>query len=415
MSNKRILLSAYACEPGFGSEAGIGWNWTRQVSQRYDTWLITRENNVEKIQEAAHLEGLDRLHVVGFDLPAWARFWKRGSRGAMLYFYLWQLAMGRRARKLDREFDFDVVHHLTFASSWIPSGLASIDKPFVWGPVGQHPRIPDRFLMREDVRTRLGEVSKAAIKNTLLAVDPFVKRTHRHANRILSLGGEFSDRLDSDMLDKLEPCLACGTEPQDLPPNRFFRTETFRVLYAGRLVDLKGVRLVIDAFARFALSRPEARLELLGDGPRRSWIERRIAQLGLGDKVTLHGSQTQERTQELMHTSDVFLFPSFEGAGMVVPEAMAAGNPVVCLDFGGPGEMVGEDRGLRAVVGGSIAETVANLTAALENLASDEDKRRRLARQAAHWAASETTWDAKGAGLDSIYQGAIEHYAEEQS
>ena len=96
---------------------------------------------------------------------------------------------------------------------------------------------------------------------------------------------------------------------------------------------------------------------------------------------------------------------------MVVPEAMAAGNPVICLDFGGPGEMVGEDRGLRVPVGGSISETVANLTAALEQLATDEDKRRRLARQAAHWAATETTWEAKGNNLDSIYDGAIAHYA----
>ncbi len=415
MSDKRILLSAYACEPGLGSEAGIGWNWTRQVSQRYDTWLITRENNVEKVEAAARAEGLERLHVIGFDLPPWARFWKRGSRGAMLYFYLWQLAMGRRARQLDREFDFDVVHHLTFASSWIPSGLASLDKPFVWGPVGQHPRVPDRFLMRDDVRSRLSEVSKAAIKRTLLAVDPFVKRTHQNADRILSLGTEFPGRLDGDILHKLQPCLACGTEPQNLAPNRFFRNGQFRVLYAGRLVDLKGVRLVIDAFARFSLSRPEARLELLGDGPLRPWIERRVAQLGLGDKVTLHGNQSHERTLGLMHTSDVFLFPSFEGAGMVVPEAMAAGNPVVCLDFGGPGEMVGEDRGLRVPVAGSLVETVANLTFALEQLASDEDGRRRLARQAAHWAATETTWESKGNNLDSIYDGAIEHYTEQRA
>lgn len=44
-----------------------------------------------------------------------------------------------------------------------------------------------------------------------------------------------------------------------------------------------------------------------------------------------------------MNKSDIFLFPSFEGGGMVVLEAMAAGLPVVCLDYGGPGEMVTDD------------------------------------------------------------------------
>jgi glycosyltransferase involved in cell wall biosynthesis len=156
--------------------------------------------------------------------------------------------------------------------------------------------------------------------------------------------------------------------------------------------------------------RPEARLELLGDGPRRNWIESRVAELGLEDKVTLHGNVPHAQTLELMHTSDVFLFPSFEGAGMVVPEAMAAGNPVVCLDFGGPGEMVGEERGLRVPVGKDIKETSRNLALALMELADDEEVRRRLARSAAHWAATETTWESKGQRLSGIYSDAIEHH-----
>jgi len=410
MTAERILLSAYACEPGLGSEAGIGWNWTRQVASRYDTWLITRENNVDKIEERARQEGLDSLHVVGFDLPIWARFWKRRSRGAMAYFYLWQLAMGRVARRLDAEHDFDVVHHLTFASSWIPSGLASLDKPFVWGPVGQHPRVPDRFLMRGDLRSRVAELGKAAIKNTLLTCDPFLKRTQRRADRILSLGNEFGDRLAAELRGKLEPCLACGTIPQTLPAQRFERTESFRVLYAGRLVDLKGVRLVIDAFARLVERRPEARLDLLGEGPRRAWIEARVAELGLEHSVTLHGNISHERTLDHMHAADAFLFPSFEGAGMVVPEAMAAGNPVVCLDFGGPGEMVGEDRGLRVPVGKSLSETAESLASALDQLAENEDQRGRLARSAARWAAAETTWESKGEQLQHIYESAIQHH-----
>jgi glycosyltransferase involved in cell wall biosynthesis len=410
MSVERVLLSAYACEPDLGSEAGIGWNWARQVALRYDTWLITRENNVAKIELRALEEGLERLHVVGFDLPPWARFWKRRARGAMAYFYLWQLSMGRVARRLDAEVDFDVSHHLTFASSWIPSGLATLDKPFVWGPVGQHPRLPDRFLMRGDLRARLGELGKAALKRTLSSCDPFLKRTLSRADRILSLGSEFGDRLALDLRQKLEPCLACGTLPRTLPPDRFTRGEVFRVLYAGRLVDLKGVRLVIESFARLHERRPEARLDLLGEGPRRGWIEARVAELGLQSVVTLRGNLPHEQALQRMFAADVFLFPSFEGAGMVVPEAMAAGNPVVCLDFGGPGEMVSEDRGLRVPVGRDAGETAQGLACALEDLAGDEARRQRLARGAAHWASSQTSWESKGQHLCRIYDAAIQHH-----
>ncbi len=142
----KVLLSAYACEPGVGSEGGIGWNWTRQVALRNPCVLITRKNNVQAIRAAAEREGLDNLRVVGFDLPYWMRFWKRKGRGALAYFYLWQLSQIPLARRLDREHDFDLVQHLTFASSWIPSGLAFVGKPFLWGPVGQHPRIPQAFV-----------------------------------------------------------------------------------------------------------------------------------------------------------------------------------------------------------------------------------------------------------------------------
>lgn len=65
----RVLASAYACEPGLGSEAGIGWNWVRQIARRHDCWLITRANNVAAIEARAAAEGLDSLRVVGFDLP----------------------------------------------------------------------------------------------------------------------------------------------------------------------------------------------------------------------------------------------------------------------------------------------------------------------------------------------------------
>ena len=47
MERKKILVSAYGCEPGRGSEAGVGWNWVLQLAKEYELYVITREN-VEK-------------------------------------------------------------------------------------------------------------------------------------------------------------------------------------------------------------------------------------------------------------------------------------------------------------------------------------------------------------------------------
>ena len=404
----KVLATAYACEPGKGSEPGIGWNWARNIAQRHELCLVTRENNVDAIERAAAAEGL-AMQVVGYDLPRWARSWKRRSRGAVAYFYLWQRTLTRLARDLDRRHDFDVVHHLTFASSWIPSGLAGTRKPFVWGPVGQHPRVPDAYLCPGDRRARRAEALKATVRQTLLTRDPTVRRTLDAADVILSLGREFGERVPLRHQPKVVPMLACGTEPRAGVAPRATLGGPFEVLFAGRLVDLKGARLALEAFAHLHRRLP-ARFTLLGEGPLRDELARRACELDLGDDVVWKGNVPHTEALDAMHAAHVFLFPSFEGAGMVVPEAMAAGNPVVCLDFGGPGEMVGKDRGVRVSLADDPRVTAELLGEALVALAEDEPGRLALARRALAWASAEMSWEAKGARLDDLYVRAIEHH-----
>jgi glycosyltransferase involved in cell wall biosynthesis len=411
-----VLVSAYACEPGLGSESGIGWNWVREIAQRHDVWVITRENNVARVAAAARELGLDGLHVEGFDLPRWSRFWKRGSFGAVPYFYLWQLALAFRARALDRRVDFDVVHHVTFASSWIPSGLCFVGKPFVWGPVGRHPRIPDRFLARASWRARAGELLKSALKRVCELADPLLGLTRARADLILSIGPEVAAALPPAQRARTLRELACGTESVVLDARRFERNGRFEVLFAGRLVDLKGVRLALEAFARLAARAPEVTLVFVGDGPQRAELERRTAELGLTGRVEITGHRPRAEVLARMARSQVFLFPSFEGAGMVVVEALAAGNPVVCLDCGGPRAMIEDEhgeseRGLCAPVGATFDATVDALAHALARLHDDEALRVRLARAAASWASERATWPAKGARIAGFYAFAEAQHA----
>jgi hypothetical protein len=99
----KILAFAYACEPAEGSEPGAGWMWARMLSRYGDTWVITRANNRERIESAiGNIPERERLHLVYVDLPSWARFWKRGSRGLRLYYLLWQFAALRVGRRLHR-------------------------------------------------------------------------------------------------------------------------------------------------------------------------------------------------------------------------------------------------------------------------------------------------------------------------
>ena len=40
----KIFVSAYACEPGMGSEIGVGWHWVLEMSKYFELWVLTRES-----------------------------------------------------------------------------------------------------------------------------------------------------------------------------------------------------------------------------------------------------------------------------------------------------------------------------------------------------------------------------------
>ena len=70
----RILLSAYACEPGKGSEPAVGWMWATELAAAgHEVWVLTREANRSSIEAVIPPLNADRLHFHYCDLPHWAR------------------------------------------------------------------------------------------------------------------------------------------------------------------------------------------------------------------------------------------------------------------------------------------------------------------------------------------------------
>lgn len=138
----------------------------------------------------------------------------------------------------------------------------------------------------------------------------------------------------------------------------------------GRLSPEKGMIDLVDAFAR--VRRPEARLTIGGDGPERRRIEKRIATLGLGDRVTLLGHVDPI---EHYRRARVIAVPSrTEAFGLVVAEALAHGLPVVATNCDGPREILGEGRWGRIVPIGDAEAMARGLEAALDD-PGDPDER----------------------------------------
>lgn len=146
------------------------------------------------------------------------------------------------------------------------------------------------------------------------------------------------------------------------------------VVAVGRLVPQKGFDMLLDAFARVADRVPDWSLLIWGEGPERKRLEAQRDALGLHDRVAMPGV-TREHGAWL-HDADIFVLSSrFEGWGIVVGEAMAAGVPTISFDCRfGPGEMITDGASGLLVPDGDVPA----LGEAIAALCADPALRRRL-------------------------------------
>jgi len=115
------------------------------------------------------------------------------------------------------------------------------------------------------------------------------------------------------------------------------------LLYVGRLVAVKGLDLLLDAFAQLTQKWRDVELLLIGDGAEREALKHQATALGIKDKVHFVGAQPHERIVLWMNAGDVFCLPSHkEGLPNVLLEALACGTPIVATSVGGIPEIVAE-------------------------------------------------------------------------
>jgi glycosyltransferase involved in cell wall biosynthesis len=366
----KVLVSAYACEPGKGSEPGVGWNWIVQIARFHEVWAITRSSNRRAIEVSLSENPLENVHWVYFDLPAWARFWKRGQRGVYLYYCLWQTGAYFIARRLHRKVSFDLVHHVTFVNYWLGSLLPLLPVPFIWGPVGGGESCPKAFLASFGFRGRLYELLRSTAR-WLGEHNPVMRLIAERVRVALAATGETARRLERLACHRVVTISQVGMSREEIAtfgvlPSQ--RDGTFRLASIGRFLQWKGFHLGLMAFAKIREEYPESEYYLIGDGPERPALERLAMRLEVADRVRFWGLLPRGQALVKLAACSVLVHPSLhDSGGWVCLEAMAAGLPVICLDLGGPALLVTEETGfiIRAVTPEQVARDIAGVLTAL--------------------------------------------------
>ena len=414
--NTTSIVTCYAVNPYKGSEDGTGWNILMSIAKNNKVIAITRENNqpaIDKYFAENEIDYADNIQFEYFDLPYYLRFWKKKSRGALLYFFLWQIGVVFFIKS--KNFKFDIAHHLNFHSDWMPSFLWVFGKPFVWGPIGHHPKIPRDFILATSGRKglivdRLKWFSKCIFWKASLSL----YLTKKKASKIICINSSVEKVLN---LPKEKVVLLPAVATQRPRPTPRITNE-FQVLSIGRFVPLKGFDLTIESFAKCYYQQTKdvqsnMRLILIGKGPMKIRLRILTQDLNIDHAVTFIDWIDRKDLDQYFANASAFLFPSHEGAGMVVPEALSFGVPTICLDNIGPGESIDDTCGM-AIKSTYRVNAINELSDALSLLVTNQELQTQLSNGATERFEKMFTWDRKGELIAKMYESILQNQTSEK-
>jgi len=410
----KILISAYACHPlatedSYPGEAILGWNLVRQLSRRHELWVITRAYNREAIERAQKQGEAAHVTFLYLALPRAFEGLLRNFFGFRIYYLFWQIKAYRIARRIHRRVLFEAFHQITFSNDWMPSFIgALLPIPFLWGPIGGGQEVPPALLKELDWKNRALERARG-LGQAFWRRSYFRTKGVRRAAAILVCNRETEGKI-LPYNRKIHFFPVNGIAPGDCPAEAGLQSpggSKFRILFAGRLDPIKGLRLGLKAFEQFSLKNPNAVLEIVGSGPQEASLKRFAAARNLRSNIVWTPWLRRPELLSKMAGCDVFLFPSFrDGGGAVVVEAMAAGKPVIGLDVGGPGFHIEPEWGIKIPPWNS-ERVVREMAESLELLYLDEGLKTRLGRAARKRANEFYVWDRLGDKLLEIYETAL--------
>lgn len=400
-----ILATCYAVNPYKGSEDAMGWNFVCEIAKYRNVIAITRENNREAIEKYCNEnpnEIYQNIQFKYFDLPKWALFWKKGNRGAMLYFYLWQKFVVNFVKK--ENLQFDIAHNVNFHNDWTPTFLWKLGKPLVWGPVGHHPKISKQYFKYYSFLYYLKDRFTWLIKNLFWEFSLALHQSIKHANHIWCMNSDVPKVLHLTKNFSIYPSVAS----EDFSDGEKRLSKNFTVLSVGRFVPLKGFDLTLNAFAKFLLKIPKeertnCQLTIIGTGKEKKLFQKLIIENQLQNNVEIIEWIERKSLMEKYKLASVFLFPSHEGAGMVVPEALSFALPIIALNNCGPGEFISLKTGF-IIPQENYDKTTDELSNALLALFSDKNLLQNKSEEARKLYEEKFSWAKRGEYLNNIYK-----------
>ncbi|MBO9496920.1 glycosyltransferase family 4 protein [Thalassotalea sp. G20_0] len=398
------MITAYDVDPYRGSESATGWNYPLHLSKDYKITLVTRKNNLTNIFKYINENKIscDNINFIGMDLPYWARFWKRGARGSFLYYYLWQAYIALMLRPIKHQ--FDLCHALNFHCDWAPSFLWLLGKPFIWGPINHNEPLPKYYIEKLGLKYKIQEKIKFIFKQVFWVLDPFLFICKLKADRILVGHDKVIDRLNLSR----KKCILFNQIATNMPVSKVHKSfdGIFSILFVGRGLKIKNYMSVIEGFIKAFganVCNQFLELNLVGVGKEEALTIRRFVNK-LDSNLVINVVDWVERKEvdAFYNRASVFCFPSYEGAGMVIAEALSYSLPIITIDRNGASHEL-DDSCSFILSGNTYNDVIKGISESLSKLENNRAILRNMSRKSGIHALNNLTWSVKAERIANIY------------
>jgi glycosyltransferase involved in cell wall biosynthesis len=143
-----------------------------------------------------------------------------------------------------------------------------------------------------------------------------------------------------------QECINAGIDPDKVSvipyftmpvPDKEVQKGKIKLLYVGRLSQVKGVHFLIESIAPLLRSKEDIQLDIIGDGPYATILKTLATDKNINDKLVFHGWKGRDFIDNAMEECEMLIFPSIypEAFGISGIEAMMHGKPVIAFNVGG--------------------------------------------------------------------------------
>lgn len=406
----KILINAYACSPGMGSEPGMAWNWVSNLAKFCELHIITEGEFREKIESVVPtLEQGGNMHFYYNPVSEEIRrmCWNQGDWRFYKYYREWQWKTYLMAKNICSKEQIDILHQLNMIGFREPGYLWELSKengvPFVWGPIGGLKQFPLAYLQGTGMKMKLFNRLKNFLNIWQLKQDKRVDEAFKTAKVLVSSIPDSYRAikkykgLESVVIPETG-CFLSG----DIPTDRFDEKE-LHVMWVGKFDFRKQLPLALRAIA--IANNRNVVLDVYGSGSDDQIASAKSVadSLGIAENVVWHGNQSNAVVMNAMRNAQLFFFTSVsEDTSTVVLEAVSNRLPVLCFDACGMAAVI-DDKVGRKVSLSNPTQSAADFAKLLNELEHDRTLLQQLSANC-RLRQTELSWEEKAKTMMEWYE-----------